>query len=92
MAAGLSRRAVDDLVALGALIPGFVERSDTSRPPWVAWLAWLAAGAGLVGVAFFSESSRGILAAVATLSAWQVATAALALWTRQPSAHLTRSP
>ena len=67
------------LIALGALMLGFLERADGSRPSWIAWLAWIAAVGGFLGVAFFQESSRGILAAVAILSGWQVATAVLAL-------------
>ena len=58
---------------------GFLERADGSRPSWLPWLAWIAAVGGFLGVALFHESNRGILAAVAILSGWQVATAVLAL-------------
>ena len=67
------------LVALGAVALGWVEWRDGSRPMWLAWLAWLAAAGGFVGVFFFDEASRIVLAAVALLSAWEVATAALVL-------------
>lgn len=66
------------IVALGAVGLGWIERRDPTRPRWLAWLAWLAAAGGLIGV-FFDEASRFALAAVALLSAWEVATAALAL-------------
>lgn len=67
------------IVALGAAALGWVEWRDASRPRWVSWLAWLAAAGGFVGVFFFDEASRFALAAVALLSGWEVATAALAL-------------
>ena len=67
------------LVALGAIALGVVEHRDPSRPRWMAWLAWIAAAGGLVGLGFFPDSSRAILGAVALLSGWQLATAALAL-------------
>lgn len=67
------------IVALGAIALGWVEWRDASRPRWLAWLAWLAAAGGFVGVFFFDEASRLALAAVALLSGWEVATAALAL-------------
>jgi hypothetical protein len=67
------------LVALGAITLGWAERDDVSRPRWIAWLAWSAAIGGLAGVLLFHETSRMILAAVSLLSAWQVATAVLAL-------------
>jgi len=67
------------VVALGALALGFVEWQDPSRPRWLAWLAWLAAAGGFVGTFFFDEASRVALAAVALLSAWEVATALRAL-------------
>jgi hypothetical protein len=67
------------LVALGALLLGWVERQDAASPRWLATLAWLAALGGLVGVLFFDEASRAALGAVALLSAWQVATALWAL-------------
>jgi hypothetical protein len=63
------------LVALGALVLGWVERRDESSPRWLAWLAWLAAAGGLAGVVFFPEASLVMLAAVTLLSGWQVATA-----------------
>jgi hypothetical protein len=64
------------IVALGAAVLGVVEWRDPARPRWVAWLAWIAAAGGLIGV-FFDEASLLILAAVALLSGWQVATALL---------------
>jgi hypothetical protein len=67
------------LVALGAITLGWAEHEDGSRPRWIAWLAWIAAIGGLAGVLLFHETSRMILAAVSLLSAWQVATAWLAL-------------
>jgi hypothetical protein len=67
------------LVALGALLLGWLERRDPSSPRWLAWLAWLAAAGGLVGVLFFPEASLVMLAAVTLLSGWQVATAVRAL-------------
>jgi hypothetical protein len=67
------------IVALGAVALGWIEWRDTTRPRWIAWLAWLAAAGGFVGVLFFDEASRFALAAVALLSGWELATAALAL-------------
>jgi len=67
------------IVALGAIVLGAAEWKDPAQPRWLAWLAWAAAAGGLVGVALFGEARREILAAVALLSAWQVATAYLAL-------------
>ena len=67
------------LVALGALALGWLEWHDAASPRWLAALAWAAAAGGLVGVVFFDEASRVALAAVALLSAWQVATAVRAL-------------
>lgn len=67
------------LVALGALLLGWVERHDPASPRWAAPLAWLAAAGGFVGVFFFDEASIAVLGAVALLSGWQVATAIRAL-------------
>lgn len=67
------------IVSLGALALGWVEWSDPSRPRWLAWLAWAAAAGGFVGVFFFNEASKLTLAAVALLSAWELATAVRAL-------------
>jgi hypothetical protein len=67
------------VIALGALGLGWIEWRDETRPRWLAWLAWLAAAGGLAGVVFFDESSRVVLAAVALLSGWEVATALRAL-------------
>jgi hypothetical protein len=67
------------VVALGALALGVVESRDPTRPRWLAWLAWLAAAGGFIGVFFFDEASRLALAAVALLSAWEVATGVRAL-------------
>ena len=71
------------IVALGAVVLGGIEWRDPSRPRWLAWLAWLAAAGGLIGVFFFDDPSRLVFAAVALLSAWEIATALLAL--RRPS-------
>jgi hypothetical protein len=67
------------LVALGALVLGWVESHDATSPRWLAWLAWAAGAGGLIGVVFFPEASLAILTAVALLSGWQVATAIRAL-------------
>jgi len=75
------------VVALGALALGWIEWRDPVRPRWLAWLAWLAAAGGFVGVLFFNEASRLALAAVALLSAWELATAALALRRPTPRVH-----
>ena len=72
------------LVALGALVLGWVEHHDPASPRWMAWLAWVAGAGGLIGVVFFPEASLAILTAVALLSGWQVATAIRAL--RVPAA------
>lgn len=67
------------IVSLGALALGWLEWSDPSRPRWLAWLAWAAAAGGFVGVFVFDEASKLTLAAVALLSAWELATAVRAL-------------
>jgi hypothetical protein len=67
------------LVALGALVLGWVESHDAASPRWLAWLAWGAGAGGLIGVVFFPEQSLAILTAVVLLSGWQVATAIRAL-------------
>ena len=67
------------IVALGALLLGWLEWQDAATPRWVAVLAWLAAAGGFVGALLFDEASPAVLAAVALLSAWQVATALRAL-------------
>ena len=74
------------LVALGALVLGFVERNDAESPGWLAWLAWLAAAGGLLGV-LVPESSLLILAAVTLIPAWCVGVAVLALRTRSSRAQ-----
>ncbi len=71
------------LVALGAVVLGWAEWQDPTRPRWLAWLAWAAAAGGFVGVLFFNEASRVALAAVALLSGWELATAVRAF--RAPS-------
>ena len=76
------------LVALGALMLGWVERHDAASPHWLAWLAWVAGAGGLIGVVFIPEASLAILTAVALLSGWQVATAIRAL--RAPTVATTR--
>lgn len=67
------------VLALGALALGWIEWHDATRPRWLAWLASLAAAGGFVGVFLFDEASPLALAAVALLSAWEVATAVLVL-------------
>jgi hypothetical protein len=67
------------LVALGALLLGWLERRDPASPRWLAWLAWVAAAGGLIGVLLFPEASLVMLAAVTLLSGWQVATAVRSL-------------
>jgi len=67
------------IVALGALVLGWVESQDPTRPRWLAWLAWAAAAGGFFGVIFFNEASRIALAAVALLFGWELATAVRAL-------------
>jgi hypothetical protein len=67
------------LVALGALVLGFVERNDAESPRWLAWLAWLAAVGGLLGVLLVPESSLLALTAVTLIPAWCVGTAVRAL-------------
>ena len=63
------------IIALGAVILGWAEWRDAEPRRLDAVLAWAAAAGGLVGAAFFAESSRMALAAVALLSGWQVVTA-----------------
>ena len=63
------------LVALGALVLGWIEWQDPKSPRWMAWLAWVAGIGGLIGVLFFREASLMILAAVTLLPGWEVATA-----------------
>ena len=77
----MSARFGNFLVALGALILGFVESREAAQPKWMGGLAWLAAVGGFAGVLFFGEASRAALAAVSLLSGWQVATAVRALRT-----------
>ena len=62
------------LVALGALMLGWVEAHDAASPRWLAWLAWIAGIGGLIGVLFFREASLAILTAVTLLSGWELAT------------------
>jgi hypothetical protein len=62
------------LVALGALMLGWVEAHDPASPRWLAWLAWIAGIGGLIGVLFFREASLVILTAVTLLSGWELAT------------------
>jgi hypothetical protein len=71
------------IVALGALVLGWAEWQDASRPRWLAWLAWVAGVVGLICAVFFSEERRLVLAAVALLSMWQVGTAARVLLARR---------
>jgi hypothetical protein len=67
------------LVALGALLLGWIEAHDHESPRWVAWLAWIAGVGGLIGVLFFPEASLVILTAVTLLSGWEVVTGVRAL-------------
>ena len=69
----ITARIGNFIVALGALVLGWVEWQDASRPRWLAWLAWAAGVGGVVGAVSFDESSRLALAAVALLSGWQLA-------------------
>jgi hypothetical protein len=62
------------LVALGALMLGWVEAHDPASPRWLAWLAWIAGTGGLIGVLFFREASLVILTAVTLMSGWELAT------------------
>ena len=62
------------LIALGALMLGWVEWQDPTSPRWLAWLAWIAGIGGLIGVLFFREASLVILTAVTLLPGWEVAT------------------
>ena len=73
------------LIALGALLLGWIEARDPTRPRWMAWLAWIAGIGGLIGVLFFREASLMILSAVTLLSGWEVATAFRAI--ASPSAR-----
>ena len=73
----ITARIGNFIVALGALVLGWVERQDATRPRWVAWLAWAAGVGGVVGAVSFDEASRLALAAIALLSGWQLATAVL---------------
>jgi len=75
----LSARFGNFLVALGALMLGFVERGDPASPRWMAWLAWIAAAGGLAGVMLVPETSLLMLAAVTLISGWSVGTAVRAL-------------
>ena len=75
----MSARFGNFLVALGALMLGFIESREVASPRWLAGLAWVGAAGGFVGALVFDESSRVALAAVALLSGWQVATAVRAL-------------
>jgi hypothetical protein len=68
------------LVALGALVLGFIERRDEGSPRWLAWLAWLAAAGGLLGI-LMPESSLLILTAVTLLPAWCVG---VGVWALRP--------
>lgn len=82
----LAARFGNFIVALGAVALGVIEWRDPARPRWLAWLAWIAAAGGGVGAFFFDDASRLVFAAVALLSAWEVATALRSL--RTPAAPL----
>ena len=75
----LAARFGNFLVALGALVLGFVERADAESPGWMAWLAWIAAAGGLAGVVLVPEASLLMLTAVTLISGWSVGTSVLAL-------------
>ena len=62
------------LVALGALVLGWVEWQEPAGRRLPGVLAWVAAAGGIIGVMFFHEGSRAVLAAVALLCGWQVVT------------------
>jgi hypothetical protein len=70
----LTARFGNFLVALGALVLGFVERSDPESPRWTAWLAWIAAVGGLAGVVLVPEASLLMLTAVTLIAGWSVGT------------------
>src|SRR5947208_234647 len=70
----LTARFGNFLVALGALLLGFMERSDPDSPRWMAWLAWIAAAGGLAGVLLVPEASLLMLTGVTLISAWSVGT------------------
>ena len=62
---------------------GTLQAGMLRSPRWLP--PFLGAAGGFVGVLFFDEGSRLALAAVALLSGWEVATAALALRGAPPS-------
>jgi hypothetical protein len=67
------------LVALGALVLGFIERDDAESPRWLGWLAWIAAAGGLLAAVLVPESSLLTLTAVTLLPLWCVGVAVWAL-------------
>jgi hypothetical protein len=69
------------LVALGALVLGYIERQDPGSPPWLAWLAWIVAVGGLCAALLVPESSLLTLTAVSLLPLWCVGVAVWALRT-----------
>jgi hypothetical protein len=69
------------LVALGALVLGFIERQDPGSPRWLAWLAWIVAVGGLCAALLVPESSLLTLTAVSLLPLWCVGVAVWALRT-----------
>jgi hypothetical protein len=75
----LTARFGNFLVALGALVLGFAERTDPESPRWMAWLAWIAAAGGFAGVVLVPEASLLMLAAVTLLSGWSVGAGVWAL-------------
>jgi hypothetical protein len=75
----LTARFGNFLVALGALVLGFAERTDPQSPRWMAWLAWIAAAGGLAGVLLVPEASLLMLTAVTLISGWSVGTSVWAL-------------
>lgn len=75
------------LVALGALLLGFIERDDAASPRWLAWLAWIAAAGGLLAAVLVPESSLLTLTGVTLIPLWCVGVAVWAL-----RAELEREP
>jgi len=82
----MAARFGNGLIALGAVVLGFVEWRSPAQPRWLAWLAWIAAAGGLVGVLCFDESSRLVLGAIALLCGWEIATALRVLIRRADAA------
>jgi hypothetical protein len=82
----MTARFGNGVIALGAAMLSWTEWPIPGRR-LPALLATAAAAGGLLGVVFFDETSRGILAAVTLLSAWSLTTAIQALRRPAPSLH-----